>query len=60
MIQFAILVIVVVVDPADCLAQVFLVQIASSDHLALFDFQKLLGVARPLHAPADHAQGNAF
>ena len=48
-----------VVDRAHRLVQMVLVQVAGRDDLAILDVEKLLGVSRPLHAPAHHPEGDA-
>ena len=55
----AVLVFIKLVDFVDGALQMAPVQIAGGNHLAVLGVQKLIGVVRPLPAPADHAEVDA-
>jgi hypothetical protein len=59
-VRFAILVVVMVVDGVHRRLQMVLVQITCGHDLAVLQPKKGLRVARTLHSPSDHAQGDAL
>src|SRR5712671_2965487 len=56
----AILVSVMTVHPVERRLQMLLIQVAGGHHLAVLKLQKFTRVARTLHAPTNHSQGDAF
>lgn len=59
MIGRAVFVLIMVVDCVHRGLQMFLVQVARGDHLAIVLVKEGLGVARSLHAPTDDTQRDA-
>jgi hypothetical protein len=59
-VRFAILVLVMAVDPVESGLQMVFVQVAGGDDVAILELEKFAGVAGTLHAPTDDSQCHAL